>query len=80
VLVMEAPGGARFALEPLAGVAIEGGAEQLDGDQPIDQRIAGEENLAHATAAEQFDRVESADSVELVHRVGCGAPGAGDPR
>ncbi len=44
--------------------------EQLHRHQPIDQRIAREVNLAHASAAEQPDGFEPADAVELVHRGG----------
>ena len=79
VLVGEAPGGPRLAGEAIAGHGVEGGAEELDRHHAVDQRIAREVDLAHASTAEELDDFEAADAVELVHRVPRGAPAQGDP-
>ena len=63
VLVRELAGGARLAEESLAelGVLIDRRRDDLDGDDPLEQRVAGAIHDTHATLAEFFEKLVAAD-------------------
>ena len=55
--MIEGGDGPRFAFEPLAQLLVrrERSGEHLDGNHPVEPRIAGAIHLAHAACAEQAD-------------------------
>ena len=55
---------ARFAIEPFAeqGIGGERGGEDLDGDGPVEPRVAGSIDLAHAARADRRDDLVRAEA------------------
>jgi hypothetical protein len=72
VLVLEPAGGTRLAREAVPRRQVEPGGQHLDGDEPIDERIAREVDGAHPASPEEPDRLVTANALEVIHWLGTG--------
>ncbi len=71
VPVRQLAGGSRLAEEPFAqlGVLIDRRGNHLDGDDPVEQRVAGAIHDPHATLAQFFDDLIPADALHVEGRL-----------